>query len=417
MRCAPALCLLLAGPAALAQPADPADPSDLADPAGGTANLPLAEVLRLHADLARAQEAKPRRAPVAAVVEKMELAGMLLDDAAELSAHVEARVFDEGWAVLPLVRKDPQVHVLAFPRLEAGTLSTVDLPRPNGQGKAAALGLVTQKTGPYAFDVGLRVQAKAEGRRRSVKLALGPSTLASLKIKYDPGLFRLQAKNAIALPDGALIFPEEGGFELSWEPTGPAALAKREDVKRPAVEAVVERAHASVVSTLAGKRITRVLFELKLEGARPIQIRIPEGYALERAFVNGAARELAAEAGVLRLEAQTERAGDARGRLELLLAEEPGRFKLSGGLRFQLPAASWRTDEYVVELHLPEVFNYQWKGGSLSPCDAPPRAADFVSQLPTPGKQVCLRQALAFEPPTAEVAYAVDLAGKYWAGR
>lgn len=290
MRCAPALCLLLAGPAALAQPADPADPSDLADPAGGTANLPLAEVLRLHADLARAQEAKPRRAPVAAVVEKMELAGMLLDDAAELSAHVEARVFDEGWAVLPLVRKDPQVHVLAFPRLEAGTLSTVDLPRPNGQGKAAALGLVTQKTGPYAFDVGLRVQAKAEGRRRSVKLALGPSTLASLKIKYDPGLFRLQAKNAIALPDGALIFPEEGGFELSWEPTGPAALAKREDVKRPAVEAVVERAHASVVSTLAGKRITRVLFELKLEGARPIQIRIPEGYALERAFVLSAPR-------------------------------------------------------------------------------------------------------------------------------
>jgi hypothetical protein len=48
---------------------------------------------------------------------------------------------------------------------------------------------------------------------------------------------------------------------------------------------------------------------------------------------------------------------------------------------------------------------------------APARAADFVSQLPTPGKQVCLRQALAFEPPTAEMAYAVDLAGKYWAGR
>lgn len=190
-------------------------------------------------------------------------------------------------------------------------------------------------------------------------------------------------------------------------------MAKREGVRRPAVEAVVERAHASVVSTLGGKRIARVLFELKLEGARPIQIRIPEGYALERAFVNGAARELAAEAGgVLRLEAQTERAGDARGRLELLLTEGPGRFKLSGGLRFQLPAASWRTDEYVVEMHLPEVFNYQWKGGSLSPCDAPARTADFVSQLPSPGKQVCLRPALAFEPPTAEVAYAVDLAGK-----
>jgi hypothetical protein len=63
------------------------------------------------------------------------------------------------------------------------------------------------------------------------------------------------------------------------------------------------------------------------------------------------------------------------------------------------------------------VFNCQWKGGSLSPCDAPARAAEFVSLLLAPGKQVCLRQALAFEPPTAEVAYAVDLAGKCWAGR
>lgn len=406
--CLPGLCLLLAAPAALAQ---------TPDPAAGTANLPLADVLRLHAELARAQEEKPRRPPVAAVVEKIELTGLLLDDAAELSAHVEAQVFDEGWAVLPLVRKDAQVHVLAFPRLEAGTLSFVDLPRPDGTGKAASLGLVTQKPGPYAFDVGLRVQAKAEGQRRTVKLTLGPSTLASLKIKYDPGLFRLQAKNAAPTPDGALVFPEDGAFAFSWEPTAPAAMAKRQEAKRPSVEAVVERAHASVVSTLAGRRIARVLFELKLEGARPIQLRIPEGYTLERVFVNGAARELAAEAGALKLDVEPERAGDARGRLELLLTEEPGRFKLSGGLRFQLPSASWRTDEYVVELHLPEVFNYQWKGGSLSPCGKPARAAEFVSQLPTPGKEICLSQALAFEPPTAEVGYNVDLAGKYWAGR
>ena len=161
----------------------------------------------------------------------------------------------------------------------------------------------------------------------------------------------------------------------------------------------------------------RVLYELKLEGPRSIAVRVPEGYTLERIFVNGAARERPVEGGTLSLQVVPERAGDPKGRLELLLSEEPGRFMLSGAMRFTLPAASWRTDEYTVELHLPEVFNYRWRGGSLSPCDKTPEPAEFSSQLPTPGKALCLRQSLVFEPPTADVAYNVDLAGKYWAGK
>lgn len=376
----------------------------------GTASVPLEELLRLHRAVDSARTERPVRPPVPSVVEKLELAGLLLDDAAELSVHVDAQVFDEGWTVLPLLRKDALLHVLALPRLESGTLSI----------SGGSVALVTQKPGSYAFDATVRLQARAEGGRRSARLAIGAATLSTLKLKYDPAMFKLEAKNAVEQADGALLFPEEGVFAFSWEARVPAIARKAQEAQeapRPAIEAVVERAHASIVSTLAGRRIVRVLYELKLEGTRPLSVAIPEGYVLERVFVNGAARQLAAEGGTLKLDVAPQRAGDARGRLELLLGEEPGRFKLSGALRFVLPAPSWRTDEYAVELHLPEVFNYKWRGGSLSPCTSPATPAEFVSQLPTPGKPLCLRQSLVFEPPTAEISYDVDLTGKYWAGR
>ncbi|HEY3449944.1 MAG TPA: hypothetical protein VGK67_26565 [Myxococcales bacterium] len=398
-----ALALVLSLSLPTAARAEPASDSH-----SGTAQLPLSELLDLRRELDLARSARPESAPVAAVVEKVELSGLLLDDAAELTAHVEAKVFSSGWQVLPLLRKDPRLHVLGFPRLDSGTLSMTN----------SSLSLVTSQAGPYAFDVGLRVQGKAEGKKRVVRLALGASTVASLKLKYDPALFKLEAPNAVLQSDGALLFPEEGAFNFSWEPVAEtlAARAKVEAPKRPAIEPVVERARVSVVSTLAGRRIVRVLFELKLEGPKPIAVKIPDGYALERVYLNGAPRAQAIEGGRVSLEASPERSGDPRGRLELLLSEEPGRFMLSGALRFTLPSASWRTDEYVVELHLPEVFNYRWRGGSVSPCEAPPEPAPFASALPTPGKPMCLRQALVFEPPTAEVAYDVDLTGKYWTG-
>ncbi|MGC4116349.1 MAG: hypothetical protein QM765_17595 [Myxococcales bacterium] len=382
--------------------------AETSDPHVGTASLPLSELLDLRRELDLARTTKPDSAPVSAVVEKVELSGLLLDDAAELTAHVEAKVFASNWQVLPILRKDPRLHVLTFPRLQAGTLSMSN----------SSLSLVTAQPGDYAFDMGLRVQGKAEGKKRTVRLALGASTVASLKLKYDPALFKLEAPNAVLQSDGALLFPEEGAFSFSWEPVAEAlvARAKAEAPKRPAIEPVVEQARVSVVSTLAGRRIVRVLFELKLEGPKPIAVKIPEGYALERVFLNGAPRAQSIEGGLVSLEASPERSGDPRGRLELLLSEEPGRFMLSGALRFTLPSASWRTDEYVVELHLPEVFNYRWRGGSVSPCTGTPEPAPFASALPTPGKPMCLRQALVFEPPTAEVAYDVDLTGKYWTG-
>lgn len=373
----------------------------------GTANVPLSEVLRLHRELEKARDERPAQSPVAAVVERIEITGLLLDDAAELTAHVEARVLAESWAVLPLVRKDARLHVLSFPQIEGGTLAT----------SGADLALIANRTGSYTFDIRMRLQAEAAGGRRRARVALGTATAASLKLTYDPRLFKLEAGHATVQPDGALLFPEDGVFAFAWEAVAPAAgQARTKPVSRPPVEPVVERARASVVSTLAGRQIVRLLFELKLDDARRLSVRIPDGYKLERIFLNGVTREGALRGDLLEVDVSPERAGDARGRLELLFSEEPGRFMLSGVLRFVLPAASWRTDEYVVELHLPEVFAYRWSGGSLSPCERTPAPAEFSSRLPTPGKELCLRQALAFEHPNGEVAYRVDLAGKYWAG-
>src|SRR5947209_7538366 len=90
----------------------------------GTAQLPLSELLRLHQAADHPSAPAPEAPPVPAVVERLEISGLLLDDAAELTAHVEARVFSEAWTVLPLLKQDASLHVLAIPHLEQATLST-----------------------------------------------------------------------------------------------------------------------------------------------------------------------------------------------------------------------------------------------------------------------------------------------------
>ncbi len=52
-----------------------------------------------------------------------------------------------------------------------------------------------------------------------------------------------------------------------------------------------------------------------------------------------------------------------------------------------------RANELFFDLHLPEVFNYTWTGGSPSPVERSPEMA-FTYQIPRPGKKLSFHQFL-----------------------
>ena len=183
---------------------------------------------------------------------------------------------------------------------------------------------------------------------------------------------------------------------------------------RPIIEPVIPRVIGSVVSTLEGRRITRLKYELRFEGTKPLEFTLPQGQSLKRVYLNGSAVPFETEAGHLKLEVTPTRTGDAAGNLELVLSELTGSYHLSGRHRYRLPAASWTVNELQLELHLPQVFNYTWRGGSLAPSESR-QLPRFTYAIPTPGKHLAYRQSLIMSStPDVVVDYTVDLSGQYF---
>jgi hypothetical protein len=137
---------------------------------------------------------------------------------------------------------------------------------------------------------------------------------------------------------------------------------------------------------------------------------------VQKVYLNGAAIPFSAEGETLNLSVSPARAGEQTARLELVLEDLPGPFHLSGDQAFGFPKASWATNELFVDLHLPQVFNYRWVGGSMAPTSVTPKV-HYSQKMPTPGKQMRFHQQLVGGAADLRIAYDVDLAGKYYRGR
>jgi hypothetical protein len=71
--------------------------------------------------------------------------------------------------------------------------------------------------------------------------------------------------------------------------------------------------------------------------------------------------------------------------------------------------------ELFVDLYLPSVFAYTWRGGSLSPVEAGPAAPEFSYRIPVPGQQLSFHQYLLTRAaPDVQLDYAVALEGQYF---
>jgi hypothetical protein len=386
--------------AAAAEPAPAVPPS-------GSATLPLPEILSLYRGVDRAALPAADPPPVAASLQSMELKATVVGDALEIEASLQVRVLqDDAWTRVRLLDVGGDTQITALPSLSDATLV-----RENG-----ALHLLTRRAGRYGFELSLLQGAQGPGARRSARIGVAPAALSELRVSFDPALFRLLGTPARQDARGALLFPNDGAFQVAWERIGPVRAVREPEAPR-FVEPVIPWVRASSVATLEGQRITRVLYELRFGEPQTLALTLPPGETVQRVYLNARSVPFTVEQDALRVEVSTARAGENRAALEVVLASDDARFLLSGALHLVLPAASWPTSELHLALHLPQVFDYTWSGGSLSPVESAP-PMEFTYEVPQPGKRLIFHQYLiARSRPDVTLEYSVDLDDPRLAGK
>ncbi len=376
-----------------------------------SATLPLEEILKLYRDRDEASREEKPEPPLAASLQQVQLTGRVLNEGIDFKAHFEVIVLGQDqWVSVPLLAHDERIHVSKLPKVSGGAFAVSD-----GQ-----LVFLMSKPGRYAFDISFYRAATQNGKTRNVSVTHGGAALATCRLEIDAGLFQLKkGSRTVEARDGVLVLPSGDAFEIAWQAREGAAEVQTVDrTLVPAMESVASRVHASIVSTLEGRRINRLLYELRFSGRKTIEIELPEGHLLERAFLNGVAVPLKANGRHLTLDVAPARAGEIGGSLEIVVSHAGGIFNLAGALRFELPRVSWPTHELYLSLHLPRVFDYEWAGGSLEPASGNPRVK-FSYEVPLPGKPLHFRQVLISRTaPDLDLDYEVDLDGHtFHAGR
>lgn len=371
--------------------------------APATATLPLARVLEMQSEIDRVNETVRDAPPVAATVHRIELSGQLLEEGIAFEARYDIDVLDgEAWVEIPLLRRDAGTHLLDLPTVPGGSFRIVD----------GTLRFVTKQKKRHQFSLSLLKEATVEGDRRSLRIELAEASVSNCKLTFDEELFALANQRVLSKSDGVLVLPTDDAFQIEW--IVKESITAKAVQNKPDIASVVSGAYASSVSTLEGTRITRVLYRLRFAGRKTIEFEMPEGQRVERAYLNGFAVPVEMDGGALRIEAAPERAGDESATVELVYTAEEGVYHLAGSLLLRLPRVSWPMNEVFLSLRLPEVFTYEWKGGSLSP-GSKSALPKFTYQIPGPGKEMSFHQYLVSRhAPHVSLDYAVDLENQYF---
>jgi hypothetical protein len=378
-------------------------PPEIASPA--TATIPLKEILRLYEENAQSKKISKEMPPVTATVNKVAFSGRLLDNGIDITARYVVTILgDEKWVLLPLLELDPTVNISSLPKLENAVLCKKD----------NFLSIVTRKPGVYEFAISMIKWAQGDGAQQSASINYTDASEADLKLQFDEDLFRILGDQMIRQADGVLIYPQNNSFAVKWERRKKKTVQKSKALKRPPIESMVRTAHASSISTLEGRLITRVLYQLRFEGTKNIGFVIPAGDTLERVYLNGLAIPFKLKDNKVNIDVLPSRAGDQSGLVELVTTRNLGNYLLSGSLTFKMPKVSWPIHELFLDIHLPDVFNYERSGGSMGYSDHSTDAV-YTYGVPQPGKKLRFHQHLVTTTaPSVTVDYSINLEDKYF---
>ncbi len=371
-----------------------------AEESGGTATISLEEVLRLHklADTKPQPEALP---PVAFSVSSFDAEATIVGDAIEATAKVSLSVFASGWVEVPILEKDSGLDLTAVPKIENGYLSA----------KHGALSFLTEKAGDYDFEFSFIKRAVKVRSQWGVSVLPATAGIQRIALKYDADVFEVSASSSHQVGDTMIIFSRQGKLSLAWKSL--RGEAKKVIQRRPPVEPVVLSGAASIVVTLDGQRIMRILYKLRFQGSQILVVGMPPDQALTKVYMNGISQPIEESNGEVKIAIAPPRPGEQSATLEVVLKQRNPPMALSGKLAFELPKLSWGINEMQCTLFLPSVFYYDWVGGSLSPAQSSP-LPQYTFDIPTPGKNISVKQQLVTSASDTVVEYTVDLNGKYF---
>ena len=370
-----------------------------------SATLPLPELLELYQKSKGTEDTVKKSPPLKATINRIILEGHLLENAVDITAHVEIVVMeDEEWITVPFLKLDKSISIAELPDVQNAVITNMD----------GELSIITQKKGVYTFPLSLFKRAKRNSLNRTATIAFCKATKSELRLRYDDDLFRILDDNLIVEPEGVLIYPVENIFNIKWAQKKSNIKSKKTVVRRPPIESMVKAAYASTVSTLEGKSITRIIYELRFEGTKSISFAIPDKSKLEKVYLNGSAISFKCKDQEVSVEVLPARAGDQSGKVELVLTKLQGNYLLSGTLNFSTPKVSWPVHEMYFDLFLPKVFNYSCRDGSFE-STVSSSEVEYTYSIPIPGKRLSFHQYLITSTaPSITIDYAVDLQGKYF---
>ncbi len=367
----------------------------------GNATIPLKELLELH----KATTAKVAPPPRTATLERMVFESRLLRGAVTSKATIHLSVLTDAWVEVPLFERNPGLTVLEVSHVENGHVVVGD-----GQ-----VSFVSNVAGDYAFEVVMTQKATVKGGLWRAGFQIFPTTVSRMELQHDNTTFDVP-HDASQVDGGTVtLLPTGGTYEVSWKEktseTEVVAIASR-----PKIQPIIESAYADIVSTLDGQRISRYRYDLKLQGNQSLSLSVPQIQRVTKVFLNGVSIPFEIDEGKIDATVAPPRVGGESATIELVTQTDALPYSLSGHLRIELPSASWDLNQQYVTLHLPDVFNYTRRGGSLG-LTGSPQTTDFAHSIPTPGKTLSAKQQLVTSSPNLELQYTVDLDGKYYRGR
>ncbi len=371
------------------------------------ATLPLDEILRLYRERdENTRKEEPPVPPVVSTLDQIRITGRLLDNGAEFQARIKLHVLsDKAWAKVPLFQRNEITHLTELPKVKNGNFIVEE----------ETLYFITNKKGSYEFTVKFIQGADKVDGVWEIRIPYANATLAQCKIDFDRSSFSLHNTFGSEDASGITLLPEDNQFQISWTRTKASVPEKKKKkLVAPQIDSTVRSAHASVVSTLDGTNILRILYKLRFAGQKTIELSIPESQTLDRVYVNGIGSSTRSKDGKILVDITPLRSGDQSGTVELLLRQIGSGYFLSGALNFSLPSISWPTNEIFIDAHLPTVFNYKWTGGSLSPIQGSP-SVKYVTDVPLPGKRMSFHQVLVHNSkPDVTIGYAVNLKDHFY---
>ncbi|MEM6274023.1 MAG: hypothetical protein AAF735_02180 [Myxococcota bacterium] len=366
---------------------------------GGTVTLPLEQLLELQRETSADESPQPPTSRY--VVSELSGEARIVNDALETEIAVKLSVLTDGWVSVPLLEPDEALSIVRVPTVANGFLTMND----------DGLRFITEKRGDYRFSFSaLRSATKVRGGWR-VEITPSTATARRLRLRFNDKLYTVTSANVRRDGDALVTFADRGRWTLSWI-RNRSISAPAQRVERPPVEPVVTRARSSVVLTLDGQEIARHYLDLRLDGQATLRVNIPSGQSLIKTYVNGVSRRFDPQDGSVEIEVSPTRPGEPAGILELVTKRQSESMKLAGRLRFEIPEVSWDINETAARVFLPDVFNYTWRGGSLSP-HGEFEGPNYTYDIPTPGKVMDVSQQLVSGAADVVYDYTVDLEGQY----